>query len=216
MPVTRELVRKGTHVAGALHVVLAAQRVNAHARPPDVAGGHREIRDAHHHRRALAVLGDTETVVDRAVATGRVETRRRAHGRVATVAVAQMSFKLPVFVGDEVSCYCAISHVGNTSVTVEVEVGHDGKPFFADPQSENGKAGQAALKSAFGKDPVLIREGGSIPIIQDMKEILGVEALMLGLALPDCQIHAPNENFWVENFEAGIRLNQALLKELAK
>ncbi|HCC21576.1 MAG TPA: dipeptidase [Verrucomicrobiales bacterium] len=101
-------------------------------------------------------------------------------------------------------------------VTVEVEVGHDGKPFFADPQSENGKAGQAALKSAFGKDPVLIREGGSIPIIQDMKEILGVEALMLGLALPDCQIHAPNENFWVENFEAGIRLNQALLKELAK
>ena len=32
-----------------------------------------------------------------------------------------MSFKLPVFVGDEVSCYCTISHVGNTSVTVEVE-----------------------------------------------------------------------------------------------
>ncbi|MFK7909790.1 MAG: dipeptidase [Akkermansiaceae bacterium] len=99
-------------------------------------------------------------------------------------------------------------------VTVEVEIGHDGKPFYADPQSENGKAGQAALKSAFGKDPVLIREGGSIPIIQDMKEILGVEALMLGLALPDCQIHAPNENFWVENFEAGIRLNQALMQEL--
>lgn len=101
-------------------------------------------------------------------------------------------------------------------VTVEVEVGHDGKPFFANPHSENGKAGQAALKEAFGVDPVLIREGGSIPIIQDMKEILGVESLMLGLALPDCQIHAPNENFWVENFEAGIRLNKALLKQLAK
>ena len=47
--------------------------------------------------------------------------RRRAHGRVATVAVAQMTFRLPVFVGDEVSCYCAISHVGTTSVTVAVE-----------------------------------------------------------------------------------------------
>ena len=47
--------------------------------------------------------------------------RRRAHGRVATVAVAQMSFKLPVFVGDEVSCYCTLGHVGNTSVTVQVE-----------------------------------------------------------------------------------------------
>ena len=101
-------------------------------------------------------------------------------------------------------------------VTVEVEVGHDGKPFFADPNSPNGKAGRAALKEAFGAEPVLIREGGSIPIIQDMKEILGVESLMLGLALPDCQIHAPNENFWIENFEGGIRLNQALLKELAK
>lgn len=101
-------------------------------------------------------------------------------------------------------------------VTIEVEVGHDGKPFFADPHSANGKAGQAALKEAFGADPVLIREGGSIPIIQDMKEIFGVEALMLGLALPDCQIHAPNENYYVENFEGGIRLNRALLKELAK
>ena len=101
-------------------------------------------------------------------------------------------------------------------VTLEIEVGHDGKPFLADPHSKNGKAGQAALKAAFGVDPVLIREGGSIPIIQDMKEILGVESLMLGLALPDCQIHAPNENFWVENFEAGIRLNRALLEEIAK
>ena len=101
-------------------------------------------------------------------------------------------------------------------VTVEVEVGHDGKPFYADPNSENGKAGQAALRAAFGKEPVLIREGGSIPIIQDMKEIFGVEALMLGLALPDCQIHAPNENYYVENFEAGIRLNRALLRGLGE
>jgi len=47
--------------------------------------------------------------------------RRRAHGRVATVAVAQMTFRLPVFVGDEVSCYCEISRTGTSSVTVEVE-----------------------------------------------------------------------------------------------
>ncbi len=47
--------------------------------------------------------------------------RRRAHGRVATVAVAQMTFRLPVFVGDELSCYCAVSKCGTTSVTVQVE-----------------------------------------------------------------------------------------------
>ena len=48
-----------------------------------------------------------------------------------------------------------------------------------------------------------------------MKEILGADSLMLGLALPDCQIHAPNENFDVANFEGGIEMSQALLHELA-
>ena len=100
-------------------------------------------------------------------------------------------------------------------VQIEVEVGHSGKAYVADPHSDAGKAAQAALEEVFGKAPVLIREGGSIPIIQDMKEILGTDSLMLGLALPDCQIHSPNENFTVANFEAGIRLNRVLLQKLA-
>ena len=101
-------------------------------------------------------------------------------------------------------------------VTLEIIPGHDGKPYLCDPHSAFGKAAQAALISAFGREPVLIREGGSIPIVQTFRDILGVDTLLLGLALADAQIHAPNENFPVENFEAGIRLNQALLKELAK
>lgn len=102
------------------------------------------------------------------------------------------------------------------AVKVEVKEGHAGKPYATDPHSIYGKAAQAALEKTFGKPPVLIREGGSIPIIQDMKEILGADSLMLGLALPDCQIHAPNENFYLENFEAGIKLHQTLLDELAQ
>ena len=47
------------------------------------------------------------------------------------------------------------------------------------------------------------------------KRILGAETLLLGLALPDCRAHAPNENFPLENFFGGIRLNRALLEELA-
>jgi acetylornithine deacetylase/succinyl-diaminopimelate desuccinylase-like protein len=62
----------------------------------------------------------------------------------------------------------------------------------------------------------LIREGGSIPIINTFKAELGVDTLLLGLALPDCRAHAPNENFPVENFRAGIALNQALLQQLAR
>ena len=101
-------------------------------------------------------------------------------------------------------------------VTLEIERGHSGAAYRTDPHSTYGKAGQEALKKAFEKDPFLIREGGSIPIIQDFKEVLGADTLLLGLALPDCQIHSPNENFTVENFEAGIRMNRVLLEELGK
>jgi acetylornithine deacetylase/succinyl-diaminopimelate desuccinylase-like protein len=100
-------------------------------------------------------------------------------------------------------------------VRVEVKIGHSGKPYAMDPHSSFGKAAQRALGKSFTKDIALIREGGSIPIVQSFKDILGVETLLLGLALPDCQIHAPNENFTVENYEAGIRLNRHLLEEIA-
>jgi acetylornithine deacetylase/succinyl-diaminopimelate desuccinylase-like protein len=101
-------------------------------------------------------------------------------------------------------------------VRIEVHIGHDGKPYATDPNSKFGLAAQQALRIAFQAEPVLIREGGSIPIVQTFREILGADSILLGLALSDAQIHAPNENFPVENFESGIRLNQALLTELAK
>lgn len=101
------------------------------------------------------------------------------------------------------------------AVRLEVKLGHHGKPYAMDPGSAFGKAAQRALEKSFGRETALVREGGSIPIVQSFKDILGVETLLLGLALPDCQIHAPNENFTIENYEAGIRLNQHLLKEIA-
>ena len=52
--------------------------------------------------------------------------------------------------------------------------------------------------------------------MQTFKDVLGVETILLGLALPDCRVHSPNENFPLENFHAGARLNRNLLKELAK
>ena len=51
---------------------------------------------------------------------------------------------------------------------------------------------------------MLIREGGSIPIIQTFREILGADTLLLGLALPDCRIHAPDENLLVGNWFSGL------------
>ena len=77
-----------------------------------------------------------------------------------------------------------------------------------------GGAATRALERTFGGQVALIREGGSIPIINTFERVRGVETLLLGLALPDCRAHSPNENFPVANFLAGIRLNQELLTEL--
>jgi acetylornithine deacetylase/succinyl-diaminopimelate desuccinylase-like protein len=100
-------------------------------------------------------------------------------------------------------------------VSLEMVSGHSGPWYFTDPNNQFGKAAQRALRKAFNHEVALIREGGSIPITANFRNILGVETLLIGLALPNCRAHSPNENFPLENFEAGIRMNQAVLAELA-
>jgi acetylornithine deacetylase/succinyl-diaminopimelate desuccinylase-like protein len=102
-------------------------------------------------------------------------------------------------------------------VTLEIHRGHSGEPYVCDPHSVWGEAAQRALRRALpGQEVALIREGGSIPIVNTFKRVLGVDTLLLGLALPDCRAHGPDENFPVANFEAGMALNRALLEEIAK
>ena len=100
-------------------------------------------------------------------------------------------------------------------VTMEIINGHSGPWYLTDPHSPFGEAAQRALQHAFKKDVALIREGGSIPIVSQFRDILGVETLLLGLALADCRAHSPNENFPIENLEAGIKMNKAILQELS-
>jgi acetylornithine deacetylase/succinyl-diaminopimelate desuccinylase-like protein len=100
-------------------------------------------------------------------------------------------------------------------VTLEIERGHSGEPYFSDPMSADGQAAQRALERVFGAKPSLYREGGSIPILTTFKKVLGADALLPALASPDCAAHSPNENFPLRNFETGIALNQALLEEFA-
>jgi acetylornithine deacetylase/succinyl-diaminopimelate desuccinylase-like protein len=101
------------------------------------------------------------------------------------------------------------------SVEMEIVQQHSGKSYLVKPDSAFGKAAQKALADTFGKPVAFIREGGSVPITQSFKDVLGIDTLLLGLALPDCKVHSPNENFAIENFHAGIRLNRQLLKQIA-
>ena len=100
-------------------------------------------------------------------------------------------------------------------VGLEMTGGHNGPWYLTDPSSTYSQAAQRALRRSFDREVALIREGGSIPIVSDFRSILGVETLLIGLALPNCRAHSPNENFPIENLEAGIRMNKAVLQELA-
>jgi acetylornithine deacetylase/succinyl-diaminopimelate desuccinylase-like protein len=101
------------------------------------------------------------------------------------------------------------------TVRLEINGGHGGEPYLVSPTSPLAQAGLRALKAAFGHEPVLLREGGSIPIVTDFKKILGADALMLGLALPDDNAHSPNEKFSLDAFAKGMRMSALLWRELA-
>ncbi|MDB6138193.1 MAG: dapE, partial [Verrucomicrobiaceae bacterium] len=132
-------------------------------------------------------------------------------------AMMKLSFRLVPSQDPEKIMALAEAHLNAhcpKGVVLEIIRGHVGMPYVMDPHSDFGSAAQRALAATFGGKIALIREGGSIPIVQTFKDVLGVETLLLGLALPDCQAHAPNENFPIANYEAGVKLNKALLFSL--
>ena len=79
MLIARQLVGEGAHVTGTLNVVLATERIHANTFTANVAGGHGQVGNAHHHGRALAVLGDPEAVIDGAITRFAIGPRGLAH-----------------------------------------------------------------------------------------------------------------------------------------
>ena len=102
------------------------------------------------------------------------------------------------------------------TVRMEIKAGHGGEPYLVSPKSAQAQAAMRALKSAFGREPILMREGGSIPIVNDFKKHLGADTLLLGLSLPDDNPHSPNEKFDLACYTAGMRMSACLWQELAK
>ena len=75
------------------------------------------------------------------------------------------------------------------TVQLKLEEGHGADPYIVSPTGSCAQAALAALNVAFGHKPVILREGGSIPIVTEFKKILGADSLLLGLALPDDNLH---------------------------
>ena len=102
------------------------------------------------------------------------------------------------------------------TMRMTVELGHVADPYVVSPTGPLAKAALESLKAAFGHEPVLLREGGSIPIVEHFARILKVDTYLLGLALPDDNLHSPNEKMDLEAFTRGIWMSANLWTNLAK
>jgi acetylornithine deacetylase/succinyl-diaminopimelate desuccinylase-like protein len=101
-------------------------------------------------------------------------------------------------------------------VRLEIEAGHGAEAYFVLPTGAPAQAALRALEKAFGHPPILMREGGSIPIVNEFKKILGADSLLLGLGLPDDNAHSPNEKFNLDCFEKGQLMSAYLWQELSR
>ncbi len=89
-------------------------------------------------------------------------------------------------------------------ITLEAKLHHGGEPYVTPVDSIPYKAASAAIFEVFGKEPIPVRGGGSIPITSLFEEALGVKVVFLGFGLDSDNLHSPNEKFNIENFYKGI------------
>lgn len=97
-----------------------------------------------------------------------------------------------------------IEEIAPKSVQVKIEFLHGGKAYQCPTDHPAYIAAEKAYEKTFGKKPIPFYSGGSIPIIADFEEILGVKSILMGFGLDSDAIHAPNENYPLANFYKGI------------
>jgi acetylornithine deacetylase/succinyl-diaminopimelate desuccinylase-like protein len=100
-------------------------------------------------------------------------------------------------------------------LTLKFHAEHGCPAFVFEPTSPYLSAARAAIEQGFGAAPVLIREGGSIPVVNTFRRVLGVDTLLLGWGQNTDNLHSPDEHFSLSDFHAGIRSSAALWGELA-
>lgn len=109
-----------------------------------------------------------------------------------------------------------LESLAKPGTTVKVSVLSTGAGVRADPDHPLVKAVGRALEATWGKAPVLIPEGGSIPPVADMRKRLGVEPILCGFGHRDENMHAPEESFRLDSFEKGREACARIYAEVAR
>lgn len=92
---------------------------------------------------------------------------------------------------------------------------HGCSALVFETESPYMQAARKAIEQAFGAAPVMIREGGSIPVVATFREILQVDTLLLGWGQNTDNLHSPNERFLIADFHRGTHASALLWSELA-
>jgi acetylornithine deacetylase/succinyl-diaminopimelate desuccinylase-like protein len=110
-----------------------------------------------------------------------------------------------------------VRRLAPAGVTVRVLDLHSAPPFITEPDHPALEAARRALRRAWSKPPVMIREGGSIPVMATFQDThAGVPSILIGFGLDDDQVHSPNEKFSLTSFHGGTKSVAYLYQELAK
>lgn len=97
-----------------------------------------------------------------------------------------------------------IQSIAPECVQVKVTPMHGGEGYVCPITHPAYQAAEQGFAQAFGKQPLAVRRGGSIPIISDFEQILGIKTILMGFGLESDAIHSPNENFRLDIFRKGI------------
>jgi len=97
-----------------------------------------------------------------------------------------------------------IAQITPRSVRSAVHTLSSARPALMNPNHPSMRAAVLAYHKGFGATPVFLRSGGSFPAVRIFQEFLGIPTVLMGFALPDDRVHAPNEKFHLPNFYKGI------------
>lgn len=134
-------------------------------------------------------------------------------------ASAKISMRLVPYQKAEKIAELAISHIRSVApagVRIKAEYLHGGEAYVSPLDTPEYMAAEMAYEEVFGKKPIPIRSGGSIPIISVFERILGVKSILMGFGLESDAIHSPNENYPLENLFAGMTAIPLYFKHYAE
>jgi acetylornithine deacetylase/succinyl-diaminopimelate desuccinylase-like protein len=97
-----------------------------------------------------------------------------------------------------------VKKIAPKGIKTKVKVLSKGPACVISTDNKFAKASVQAMHEVFGKDTVYIRSGGSIPIVTQFEKDLKIPSIMMGMGLPDDNLHAPNEKFHIPNFHRGV------------